>query len=90
MKRLHTNNMFPIVIYVKPKSIDSILEMNRRMTEDIAQKAWERCIKLEKEFGHVFTAVVTGDTPEEIYSRVKDVIYREGGEKAWIPSSERL
>lgn len=66
------------------------MEMNRRLTEDLAQKSMDRCGKLEKEFGHLFTATVTGDTPEEIYARVKEVIYRESGDKAWIPSKERL
>ncbi|OQV15885.1 Disks large-like protein 2 [Hypsibius exemplaris] len=90
VRRLHSNNLYPIVVYVKPKSVDSILEMNRRMTEEMAQKSLDRCAKLEKEFGHYFTAVVSGDTPEEIYSRVKEVVYSESGEKSWIPSKERL
>ena len=90
MKRLRANNFFPIVIYVKPKSVDSILEMSRRMNEVEAQKSFDKCIRIEKEFGYCFTAVVTGDTPEEMYSRVKDIVKRESADKAWVPSKERL
>ena len=90
VKRLQANNLYPIVVYVKPKSLESILEMNRRLTDEEAQKSLARCAKLEKEFGHLFTATVVGETPEEMYARVKEIIYRESGEKSWIASRERL
>ncbi|CAB4056365.1 DLG1 [Lepeophtheirus salmonis] len=58
-------------------SIESVIEMNKRMTDEQAKKTFERALKLEHDFGEYFTAIVTGDTPEEIYEKVKDVIQEQ-------------
>ena len=34
IKRLHVAQLYPIAIFLRPKSIESILEMNKRMTEE--------------------------------------------------------
>lgn len=90
IKRLHVAQLYPIAIFLKPKSMDSILEMNKRMTEEQARKTYERALKLEQDFGEYFTAVVSGDTPEEIHERVKDVIQEQSGDTIWVPSKEKL
>ena len=77
-------------VFLKPKSIESLLEMNKRMTEEQARKLFERAMKLEQEFGEYFTAVVSGDTPEELHEKVKDVIQEQSGDTIWIPSKEKL
>lgn len=38
----------------------------------------------------VVAAVVTGDTPEEIYAKVKTVITAESGPTVWVPRREPL
>ena len=90
IKRLYVAQLYPIAIFIKPKSVDSILEMNKRMTEDQAKKTHERAMKLEQDFGDCFTAVVQGDTPEEIYEKVKEVILEQSGDTIWVPSKEKL
>ncbi|XP_068632911.1 disks large 1 tumor suppressor protein isoform X3 [Battus philenor] len=90
IKRLQVAQLYPIAIFIKPKSVDSIMEMNKRMTEDQAKKTYERALKMEQEFTEYFTAVVTGDTPEEIYSKVKAVITAESGPTVWVPRREPL
>lgn len=35
-------------------------------------------------------AIVQGDTPEEIYSKVKDIISDQAGPTIWIPAKEKL
>jgi len=77
-------------VFLKPKSVDSLLEMNKRMTEEQARKLYERAIKLEHEFGEYFTAVVQGDTPEELHEKVKDIIQEQSGDTIWIPSKEKM
>ena len=47
-------------------------------------------MKLEQDFGEFFTAIIQGDTPEEIYEKVKDVIQEQSGDTIWIPSKEKL
>lgn len=39
---------------------------------------------------NLFAAVVTGDTPEEIYTKVKAVITAESGPAVWVPRREPL
>ncbi|XP_045447635.1 disks large 1 tumor suppressor protein [Melitaea cinxia] len=90
IKRLQVAQLYPIAIFIKPKSVESIMEMTKRMTEDQAKKTYERALKMEQEFAEYFTAVVTGDTPEEIYAKVKAVIIAESGPTVWVPRREPL
>lgn len=90
IKRLQVAQLFPIAIFIKPKSVESIMEMNKRMTEEQAKKTYERALKMEQEFAEYFTAVVEGDTPEEIYAKVKEVIAEQAGPTIWVPAKEQL
>ncbi|XP_041988054.1 disks large 1 tumor suppressor protein isoform X5 [Aricia agestis] len=90
IKRLQVAQLYPIAIFIKPKSVESIMEMTKRMTEDQAKKTYERALKMEQEFAEYFTAVVTGDTPEEIYGKVKAVITAESGPSVWVPRRDPL
>ena len=90
IKRLQVAGLHPIAIFIKPKSVESILEMNKRMSEEQARKQYERAIKTEQEFAEYFTAIVTGDTPEEIYAKVKLVIYDQFGPTIWVPAKDKL
>ena len=55
IKRLQVAQMYPIAVFLKPKSVEAIREMNKRLTEDQAQKTYDRALKLEQEFGEYFT-----------------------------------
>ncbi|XP_023311084.1 disks large 1 tumor suppressor protein isoform X1 [Anoplophora glabripennis] len=90
IKRLQVAQLYPIAIFIKPKSVESIMEMNKRMTEEQAKKTYERALKMEQEFGEYFTAVVQGDTPEDIYGQVKEVINEQSGPNIWVPAKEKL
>ncbi|XP_076754758.1 MAGUK family member discs large 1 isoform X9 [Xylocopa sonorina] len=89
IKRLQVAQLYPIAIFIKPKSVESITEMNKRMTEEQAKKTYERALKMEQEFGEYFTAVVQGDTPEEIYVKVKEVIAEQSGPNIWVPCRDQ-
>nr|XP_031828273.1 disks large 1 tumor suppressor protein isoform X4 [Nomia melanderi] len=89
IKRLQVAQLYPIAIFIKPKSVESVMEMNKRMTEDQAKKTYERALKMEQEFGEYFTAVVQGDTPEEIYVKVKEVISEQSGPNIWVPCRDQ-
>ena len=90
IKRLQVANLHPIAIFIKPKSIESIMEMQKRMTEEQARKQYERAIKLEQEFAEYFTAIVQGDTPEEIYAKVKLVIHDQSGPTIWVAAKDKI
>ena len=38
----------------------------------------------------VFAAVVSGDTADEVYARVKEVIRDQSGPTIWVPSKDKL
>lgn len=90
IKRLQVAGLYPIAVFIKPKSVESIMEMNKRITEDQARKTYERAMKLEQEFGEYFTSVVQGDTADEIYAKVKEVIRDQSGPTIWVPAKEKL
>ncbi|XP_076618519.1 MAGUK family member discs large 1 isoform X5 [Colletes latitarsis] len=89
IKRLQVAQLYPVAIFIKPKSVESVMEMNKRMTEEQAKKTYERALKMEQEFGEYFTAVVQGDTPEEIYVKVKEVIAEQSGPNIWVPCRDQ-
>jgi len=37
-----------------------------------------------------FLAVVQGDTPEDVYAQVKEIINEQSGPTIWIPAKEKL
>ncbi|XP_054879429.1 disks large homolog 2-like isoform X2 [Poeciliopsis prolifica] len=89
IKRLQVAQMHPIAILIKPKSADSLMDMNKKLTEEQAKKIFENVVKLEREFGELFTALVQGDTLDDIYHRTKQVIDEHSGPYIWIPSNEK-
>ncbi|XP_060226174.1 disks large homolog 1 isoform X2 [Meriones unguiculatus] len=90
IKRLQIAQLYPISIFIKPKSMENIMEMNKRLTEEQARKTFERAMKLEQEFTEHFTALVQGDTLEDIYNQVKQIIEEHSGPYIWVPAKEKL
>ncbi|XP_044056920.1 disks large homolog 1-like isoform X6 [Siniperca chuatsi] len=90
IKRLQMAGLHPIAIFIRPRNVDNILEMNKRFTEEQARKTFDRAVKLEQEFTEFFTAIVQGASLEEVYSQVKQVIEEQSGPYIWVPTKERL
>nr|XP_029524920.1 disks large homolog 4-like [Oncorhynchus nerka] len=90
VRRLQAAQLHPIAIFVRPKSLENVLEINTRLTEEQARKGMDRALKLEQDFIECFSAVVEGDSFEEVYHKVKTVIEEQSGPYIWIPTRERL
>ncbi|XP_077361889.1 discs large homolog 1-like protein isoform X4 [Festucalex cinctus] len=90
IKRLQAALLHPIAVFIKPKSVQNIMEMNKRLTEEQSRKTFERAAKLEHEFTEHFTAIVQGDTLEEIYEQSKQIIEDHSGSSIWVQSKEKL
>ncbi|KAM8933551.1 disks large homolog 3 isoform 2-T2 [Pelodytes ibericus] len=90
IKRLQQAQLFPIAIFIKPKSVEALMEMNRRQTFEQAHKMFDKATKLEQEFGEFFTAIVQGESLEEIYNKIKQIIEDHSGHHIWVPSPEKL
>ncbi|XP_047192622.1 disks large homolog 1-like isoform X10 [Scophthalmus maximus] len=90
IKRLQMAGLHPIAVFISPRNVDNILEMNKRFTEEQARKTYERAVKLEQEFTEFFTAVVQGSSLEDVYSQVKQLVEEQSGPYIWVPTKERL
>ncbi|XP_026092403.1 disks large homolog 4-like [Carassius auratus] len=90
VRRLQAAQLHPIAIFIRPSSLQNILDINKRVTEEQARRALDRAVKLEQDFIECFSAIVEGDSLEEIYHRVKSVIEEQSGPYIWIPARERL
>uniref|UniRef100_A0A671UD76 Discs large MAGUK scaffold protein 4 n=1 Tax=Sparus aurata TaxID=8175 RepID=A0A671UD76_SPAAU len=90
VRRLQVAQLHPIAIFIRPRSLENILDLNKRLSEDQARKALDRAIKLEQDFLECFTAIVHGDSFEEVYHLVKAVIEEQSGPYIWVPARDRL
>uniref|UniRef100_A0AAY4EB83 Discs large homolog 1-like protein n=1 Tax=Denticeps clupeoides TaxID=299321 RepID=A0AAY4EB83_9TELE len=90
IKRLQVALLHPIAIFIKPTSVENIMEMNKRLSEDQARKAFDRVMKLEQEFTENFTAVVQGETLDDVYDQVKRIIEKQSGPNIWVLSTDKL
>ncbi|XP_074133622.1 disks large homolog 3 isoform X4 [Sminthopsis crassicaudata] len=90
IKRLQQAQLYPVAVFIKPKSVEALVEMNRRQTYEQANKIFDKAMKLEQEFGEYFTAIVQGDSLEEIYNKIKQIIEDQSGHYIWVPSPEKL
>lgn len=50
IKRLQAAGLEPVAVLIKPKNVEAILEMNRRISDEQATKLYERALKIEHEF----------------------------------------
>lgn len=87
IKRLHEANIYPITVFIKPKSIESLLEMNKRWIHEEAVAAMEHANRLEQEFGTYFTATIQLDTPNEVLREIYEIISQQSGPRIWIPTT---
>uniref|UniRef100_A0A6Q2Z9C2 Discs, large homolog 4a (Drosophila) n=1 Tax=Esox lucius TaxID=8010 RepID=A0A6Q2Z9C2_ESOLU len=90
VRRLQAAQLHPIAIFIRPRSLENILDLNKRLTEEQARKALDRAVKLEQDFIECFSAIVEGGSFEEVYHMVKTVIEEQSGPYIWIPARERL
>ncbi|XP_061680287.1 disks large homolog 1-like isoform X6 [Syngnathoides biaculeatus] len=90
IKRLQLAGLYPIAIFIRPRNVENILEMNKRFTEEQGRRSYDRAVKLEQEFTEYFTAFVHGSSLEEVYSQVKQIIEEQSGPYIWVATKERL
>ena len=64
------------------------MSINERMSEESADKAFSRALRLENDFVNYFTAIIKGDTFEEVYDKVKTVIKTHSKNTIWVPANE--
>ena len=89
IRRLQGANLLPVSILVRPRTLEQLREWDKRMAEDEARRQFERSLRTEQEFGELFTAIISADTPEEVYAKVKLVIYDNSGPVIWVAAKNQ-
>ena len=64
------------------------MSINDRMTEEQAEKSFNRAMRLEHDFINYFTAIINGNNFDEIYDKVKTVIKTHSKATIWVPANE--
>ncbi|XP_058804324.1 disks large 1 tumor suppressor protein-like isoform X2 [Phymastichus coffea] len=89
IKRLYAAHLYPIALFVKVMSAQSLMKILKRITDDQANKLYQRSLKIEQDFTEHFTGIIEDDDYEKVYQQILDIIARETGPKIWIPSKYR-
>lgn len=90
IKRLLATGLYPIAILTKPLSPENVMSWIGANADE-AQKQYEKTLKLEEELKPYLTAVVTGDSAEDVYVKVKDLIQQHSNSSTvWVASTEKL
>jgi len=90
IKRLQAARIYPIAVFVKPRDIEFILAVNKKMSEDQAKKSFDRACRLENEFMEYFSSIVDGENIDSIYDKVKQIIIDHSSKTIWVPSNENF
>lgn len=90
IKRLQAARIYPIAVFVKPRDVDFILDINKKMSQEAAKKSFDRACRLENEFMEYFSAIVEGEHIDSIYDKVKQIIIDHSSKTIWVPSNENF
>uniref|UniRef100_A0A1I8EJW0 Disks large 1 tumor suppressor protein n=1 Tax=Wuchereria bancrofti TaxID=6293 RepID=A0A1I8EJW0_WUCBA len=83
-------NIYPIAVFVKPQTPHQIMEWDHSINEDDAHTIYQRCQRTEQNFGDLFTAAVSGQTFEDLFCLILNVIAKQSRSHAWVPSRAQI
>ncbi|KAG7197426.1 hypothetical protein KM043_013285 [Ampulex compressa] len=89
--RLNYAQFYPIVILLKAETKQIIKEMRAGIPKSAhksSKKLLEQCQKLDKVWGHIFSAVVTLTTPEAWYRKLRELIDRQQQGSLWMSQTK--
>jgi len=84
-----TANIFPIALFIKPFNHHQLRDWDPQLNDEEALKQFDRCQRQEQTFGDLFTAVISGNTAEDILNRVLLAINEQSRPRVWVPSSQK-
>ncbi|XP_033210026.1 tight junction protein ZO-2 isoform X3 [Belonocnema kinseyi] len=89
--RLNYAQFYPIVIFLKAETKQAIKEMRAGIPKSAhksSKKLLEQCQKLDKIWGHTFSAVITLTTPESWYRKLRELIDRQQQGPLWMSQTK--
>ncbi|KAK0090827.1 hypothetical protein PV326_004008 [Microctonus aethiopoides] len=91
--RLNYAQFYPIVIFLKAETKQVVKEMRAGIPKSAhksSKKLLEQCQKLDKIWGHVFSAVITLTTPEAWYRKLRELIDRQQQGPLWMSQTKPI
>ncbi|XP_076666859.1 zonula occludens-like protein polychaetoid isoform X1 [Andrena cerasifolii] len=89
--RLNYAQFYPIVIFLKAETKQIVKEMRAGIPKSAyksSKKLLEQCQKLDKIWGHIFSAVITLTTPEAWYRKLRELIDRQQQGLLWMSQTK--
>ncbi|CAB0005544.1 unnamed protein product, partial [Nesidiocoris tenuis] len=89
--RLNYAQFYPIVIFLRAESKHVVKEMRAGMSKAMhksSKKLFEQSQKVEKSWGHVFSATVQLSSPESWYRKVRELIDKNQTAPVWMSEAK--
>ncbi|KAK4474973.1 hypothetical protein MN116_002075 [Schistosoma mekongi] len=86
-KYLEEIGLFPITILLKPKSVTHLRTLQRRLTEDQAQRSMEQIQSIEDENWRFLSAIITYESFDNVLVSVKKFVQLHSGPVIWVTST---
>ncbi|XP_073994050.1 zonula occludens-like protein polychaetoid isoform X3 [Rhodnius prolixus] len=89
--RLNYAQFYPIVVFLRADSKHVIKELRQGMGKSMhksSKKLFEQSLKVEKTWGHVFSATISLSGPESWYRKVREMIDKTQTSPVWMSESK--
>ncbi|XP_050513704.1 tight junction protein ZO-2 isoform X2 [Diabrotica virgifera virgifera] len=92
VERLNYAQMYPIVVFFKAETKIVIKQLRQGLPKSAhksSKKLLEQCQKLDKVWGHIFSAMVTlNDNTDTWYRKVREIIDKQQSGALWMSESK--
>ncbi|XP_024082403.1 tight junction protein ZO-1-like [Cimex lectularius] len=89
--RLNYAQFYPIVVFLRADSKHIVKELRAGMSKTVhksSKKLFEQSQKVEKAWGHVFSATVPLSSPESWYRKIRELIDKNQTAPVWMSESK--
>uniref|UniRef100_A0AAR2LFY8 Discs, large homolog 5b (Drosophila), tandem duplicate 1 n=1 Tax=Pygocentrus nattereri TaxID=42514 RepID=A0AAR2LFY8_PYGNA len=93
IERLHSVNIYPIVIFIRYKNAKQIKEqkdpvyLRDKVSQKHSKEQFEAAQKMEQEYSKYFTGVVQGGPLSSICTQVMAIVEQEQNKPLWLPDA---
>lgn len=87
---LNTQQLHPIVIFIKLSSAANARALNPMVGQEDAEKMFQISKVIESKYKSKFTNVIESNSITEVVDRVKEIVTKSPQTKVWVPSSQPL
>ncbi|EEC09898.1 tight junction protein tama, putative [Ixodes scapularis] len=90
--RLNYAQFYPVVVFMRAESKHTVKELRSRLARTphhkSARKLYDRALKLERLWGHIFTSTVTLTSADMWYKKLRETIEKQQQLSIWVSESK--